>query len=246
MSIEDKSVAVVLGVGASRGVGAAVARRFAGEGFHVVLAGRTEGGLDAIRDEIRDAGVTAESFVTDATNAGDVERLMAHADSLGGGLRVAVYNVGNNRRGTLDDLDMAVFEKAWRENAFGGALFAKAAAWHMRARGQGTMIFTGATASLRARPPFLPFASAKAALRAVAQAAARELGPDGIHVSHVVVDGGIAGDKLFRAFPDRAKRAGEDGLLDPDAIADAYWALHVQHRSAWTFELDLRPYGESW
>lgn len=246
MSTGDKPVCVVLGVGPSRGVGAAVARRFAHQGFHVVLAARNEGRLDAIRDEIRDAGVTAESFVANATDPGDVERLMAHADSLGGGLKVAVYNVGNNRRGTLEDLDMEVFEKSWRENAWGGALFARAAAWHMRQRGEGTMIFTGATASLRARPPFLPFASAKAALRAVAQGAARELGPDNIHVAHVVIDGGIAGEKLLSHFPERAERAGQDGLLDPDAIADAYWALHAQYRSAWTFELDLRPFGETW
>lgn len=246
MSIEERPVCVVLGVGPSRGVGAAVARRFAREGFHVVLAGRTEASLDLVRDEIRDVGVTAESFVADATKAGDVDLLMSHADSIGGGLRAAVYNVGNNRRGVLEDLDMEVFEKAWRENAFGGALFAKAAAWHMRQRGEGTVIFTGATASLRSRPPFMPFASAKAALRAVAQASARELGPEGIHVAHVVIDGGIAGEKLLSRFPERAEQAAEGGMLDPDAIADAYWAIHAQQRSAWTFELDLRPFRENW
>lgn len=246
MSTNEKPVAVVIGVGASNGVGAAVARRFARGGFHVVAAGRTEGKLNIVRDEIAAAGGSAESFETDATSEADVDALIAHADGLPGGLRAAIYNVGNNRRGKLDDLDMAVFEQSWRENAWGGALFARAVARAMRPRGQGTMIFTGATASLRSRPPFMPFASAKAALRAVAQAAARELGPDGIHVGHVVIDGGIRGDKLLSAFPDRAAKAGEGGLLEPDDIADAYWALHAQPPTAWTFELDVRPWKESW
>lgn len=246
MSTDQKQVAVVIGVGASNGVGAAVARRYAREGFHLVLAGRTASGLDLVRDEIDTAGGSAESVVTDATVEADVDALIAHADALPGGLGAAIYNVGNNRRGKLDDLDMATFEQSWRENAWGGAIFAKAVARAMRPRGRGTMIFTGATASLRSRPPFMPFASAKAALRAVAQASARELGPDGIHVGHVVIDGGIRGEKLLSAFPDRAASAGEGGLLDPDDIAEAYWALHAQPRTAWTFELDVRPFGENW
>ncbi len=246
MSIDQKQVAVVVGVGASRGIGAAVARRFAAEAFHLVLSARNQGTLDPIQADIEAAGGSAETFTADATDAAQMDALMAHADGLGKGLRVAVYNVGNNRRGTLDDLDMAVFEKSWRENAWGGTLFAKAAARHMRPRGEGTMIYTGATASMRAKPPFLPFASAKAALRAVAQGVARELGPDGIHVGHVIVDGGVAGEKLMSRFPDRVKQLGPEGLLDPDAIADAYWAIHTQQRTAWTFELDLRPFAENW
>lgn len=246
MSTNEKPVAVVIGVGASNGVGGAVARRFARGGCHVIVAGRTEGKLNIVRDEIAAAGGSAESFVTDATAEADVDALIARADALPGGLRAAIYNVGNNRRGKLDDLDMAVFEQSWRENAWGGAIFARAVARAMRPRGQGTMIFTGATASLRSRPPFMPFASAKAALRAVAQASARELGPEGIHVGHVVIDGGIRGEKLLSAFPDRAEKAGDGGLLEPDEIAEAYWGLHIQPSTAWTFELDVRPWKENW
>lgn len=246
MSIGDRQTAVVIGVKASQGVGAAVARKFAVGGFHVVVAGRSADALDAIAAEIRAAGGSAEGFAADATRPDDVDRLIAHADSLGAGLGAAIYNVGNNRRGKLDDLDLGVFEQAWRENALGGAIFARAVARRMRPRGQGTLIFTGATASLRSRPPFMPFASAKAALRAVAQAAARELGPDGIHVGHVVIDGGIRGEQLMSRFPDRVEKAGEGGLLEPDAIADAYWAIHAQTPTAWTFELDVRPFRETW
>jgi len=240
MSTAEKSAAAILGVGA------AVARRFAGEGFHIVLAGRTQSALEIVRDEITATGGSAECVVMDATVEGDIDRLIAHADGLGLGLGAAIYNVGNNRRGKLDELDMAIFEQAWRENAWGGAVFARAVARAMRPRGSGTLIFTGATASLRSRPPFMPFASAKAALRAVAQASARELGPDGIHVGHVIVDGGIHGEQLLSRFPERAAKAGDGGLLEPDAIADAYWALHAQQSSAWTFELDLRPWNENW
>jgi NAD(P)-dependent dehydrogenase (short-subunit alcohol dehydrogenase family) len=246
VSTSEKPVAVVAGVGASRGVGAAVARRFAAGGFHLVLAGRTKERVDSVAQEIADQGGAAEALQTDVTVEADVDRLMACADGLGAGLRAAIYNVGNNRRGRIADLDMAVFEQAWRENAFGGAMFARAAARHMLPRGEGTMIFTGATASVRSRPPFAPFAAAKAALRSVAMGAAREFGPSGIHVAHVVIDGGIDGEQLRSRYPDRVAEMGPDGLLNPDQIADAYWALHAQGRSAWTFELDVRPFGENW
>jgi NAD(P)-dependent dehydrogenase (short-subunit alcohol dehydrogenase family) len=139
----------------------------------------------------------------------------------------------------------AQFEAMWRQNALGGFLVGREAVRRMLPQGRGTIIFTGATASLRARPPFIAFASAKAALRAVAQGLAREFGPQGIHVAHVVIDGVIHGDQALSRFPDFVKAKGKEGLLDPDEIADSYWTLHEQKRGAWTHELDLRPFKET-
>src|SRR5690606_14274994 len=143
------------------------------------------------------------------------------------------------------DMDAAYFEQAWRVCCLGGFHVGHEAARRMVPAGGGTLVFTGATASVKARPPFTAFASAKHALRGLAFAMAREFGPRGLHVAHVVIDGGIAGERLLAAAPGRAEQAGEDGLLDPDAIAAAYWQLCNQHRSAWTLELDLRPWRET-
>ena len=137
------------------------------------------------------------------------------------------------------------FEDVWRLVCFGGFLVGREAARRMVPRGTGSILFTGATASVRARPPFTAFASAKAALRAVAHGMAREFGPQGIHVAHVVIDGGIDGDQLNQRFPAFKEQRGDDGMLNPDAIAEAFWALHSQDRTAWTLELDLRPYKET-
>jgi NAD(P)-dependent dehydrogenase (short-subunit alcohol dehydrogenase family) len=156
-----------------------------------------------------------------------------------------VYNAGNNRFSPLLDMDDAFFEDLWRLCCFGGFLVGREAAGRMLPEGGGTLIFTGATASIRARPPFTAFASAKAALRALAHGMAREFGAQGLHVGHVIVDGGIDGDQLNSRFPQFKERLGVDGMLNVDAIADAYWCLHAQHRSAWTLELDLRPFKES-
>ena len=147
--------------------------------------------------------------------------------------------------GHVLEMTPQVFEDAWRVGCLGGFLVGREAARRMAPAGRGTLIFTGATASLRARPPFVAFASAKAALRAPAHGRARELGPQGVHVAHVIVDGMIEGDMLLSRFPGAKERAGVDGMLHPDAIADAYFMLHAQHRSAWTLELDLRPYKEA-
>jgi NAD(P)-dependent dehydrogenase (short-subunit alcohol dehydrogenase family) len=142
-------------------------------------------------------------------------------------------------------MDDAFFEELWRLCCFGGFLTGREAAKRMLPNGGGTLIFTGATASVRARPPFTAFASAKAALRAVAHGMAREFGKEGLHVGHVVVDGVIGGDMIRAKVPQIVERLGEDGMLDIDAMTDAYWMLHQQQRSAWTLELDLRPHKES-
>jgi NAD(P)-dependent dehydrogenase (short-subunit alcohol dehydrogenase family) len=181
------------------------------------------------------------------TRAADVQRLFEPADQLGAGkLELAIYNAGNNTPGNVLDMTAEYFENAWRVGCFGGFLFGREAAKRMVTQARGTLIFTGASASLRGKPNFAAFAAAKAGLRALAQSLARDLGPKGVHVSHVVIDGGIAGDKILTRFPQFAERAGEDGLLDLDAIAESYWQLHLQHRSAWTHELELRPFKETW
>jgi NAD(P)-dependent dehydrogenase (short-subunit alcohol dehydrogenase family) len=170
-----------------------------------------------------------------------------------GPLRAAVFNAGNAVRGAALDLDAVQFEQAWRGGAFAGFLFAREAVQALllnghdpnAPHGRGSLVFTGATASLRGGAKFAAFASSKAALRSLAQSLAREHGPQGIHVAHVVIDGGIDGERLRSAAPQRVAQAGDDGLLAPDAIAETYWQLHRQHRSAWTFELDLRPFKET-
>jgi NAD(P)-dependent dehydrogenase (short-subunit alcohol dehydrogenase family) len=146
----------------------------------------------------------------------------------------------------LDDMEAAFFEQVWRVGCFGGFLVGREAVRRMLPAARGTVIFTGATASLRGRPQTTAFASAKAALRSLAQSMARAYGPQGIHVAHVVVDGGIAGDKIVKGLPQFAEKMGEDGLISLTGLADAYWYLHRQQRAAWTHELDLRTFKESW
>jgi len=237
--------AIVLGVGASAGLGAALCRRFGREGLHVFAAGRTPGRLDAAVEAVKRGGGAATAVPTDATRPEDVRLLFERCQAETGSPPEAVlYNAGNNLIAKLADMDEALFEKAWRTCCFGGMLVAREAARRMAPLGRGSLLFTGATASSRSRPPFVAFASAKAALRAVAAGAARELGPQGVHVGHVIVDGVIDGDMVASRFPQLLEQKGRDGLLQPDDIAGAFWMLHTQPRSAWTFELDLRPHKE--
>ncbi len=235
--------AVVLGVGRSAGLGAALCRRFAREGYHVLPAGRTAESLATVVAEIESEGGYATPIVADATCADDVLRLFDAAETAGGAPGLAVYNAGNNRFKPLLAMDDAFFEDLWRLCCFGGFLFGREAARRMLPGG-GSLLFTGATASIRARPPFTAFASAKAALRALAHGMAREFGPEGLHVAHVIIDGMIDGDRLNQRFPELQQQKGVDGMLNIEAIADAYWWLHSQSRSAWSLELDLRPFNE--
>ncbi len=239
--------AVVIGVGPYAGLGAALCRRFAAEGHHVLVASRTAEQIEAIASGIRNDGGKASAVPTDATKEDDIVRLFDRAmtNDETGPADLIVFNAGNNARGELDTMSLEFFEDVWRSRCLSGFLVGREASRRLGAQGHGTVIFTGATASLRSRPPFTAFASAKAALRAVAQSMARDLGPKGVHVAHVIIDGGINGERLRSRVPDIIDRLGEDGLLDPDAIADAYWHLHCQHPTAWTFELDLRPARES-
>lgn len=236
--------AIVIGVGAESGLGAALARRFAREGLRVIVAGRTRERLETVAALIAAEGGAVAAKVADATSEAEVAALFEEADR-DGGLELVAYNVGNNVPAPALETTPELFERLWRQNAYGGFVVGREAARRFSERGQGTILFTGATASLRARPPFLAFAAAKAALRAVAQGLAREFGPKGVHVAHVVVDGVIAGDYAAANFADYVRSKGADGVLAVDDIADVYWQLHRQKRSAWTHELDLRPFKEA-
>jgi NAD(P)-dependent dehydrogenase (short-subunit alcohol dehydrogenase family) len=240
--------AVVVGVGAERGLGAALCRRFAAEGCHLLVAGRTREKIERVVETIRQTRGSGESVVVDTTREDDVVRLFDRAMSPGDGREpssLIVFNAGNNQRIDFRELTAAQFEDFWRVGCFGGFLVGREAARRLAPLGRGTVIFTGASASLRGRPGFAHFAAAKAGLRMIAQSMAREYGPLGIHVAHVVVDGAINGDRIRNRMPTLIKERGEDGLLGIDAIADTYWGIHRQQRSAWTQEVDLRPFKEA-
>lgn len=239
--------AIVVGVGAQQGLGAALCRRFAREDFHVYVAGRTQAKIDAVVQAIRAKGGSADAVLVDATREADVVRLFAGAFAAKPDVQppgVVAFNAGNNAVIPLAELSAQQFEDFWRVGCFAGFLVAREAARHLGPLKRGTVLFTGASGSLRGKAGFAHFAAAKAGLRMLSQSMARELGPQGIHVAHVVIDGGIRGDRLLSRLPQLAELRGENGLLDIDAIAESYWQLHLQHPSAWTQELDLRPFKE--
>lgn len=242
--------AIVFGVGSARGVGGAVCKRFALEGYHVIVAGRTLAKIEAVVTEIVASGAgSAEALQTDVTDEAQVIAAFDRAMNPGPGrapAEVVVSNAGNNARIDFTQLTAAQFEDFWRVGCYSGFLVGREAARRLVPLGQGTVIFTGASGSLRGKPGYAHFAAAKAGLRMIAQSMAREYGPKGIHVAHVVIDGGILGDRLQAAFPDRVNLATAEGLLGYDAIAENYWMLHRQPKSAWTQELDLRPFRENW
>src|SRR5947209_7925007 len=225
--------AIVIGVGPDRGLGAQLCKRFAAEGLKVIVAGRTLSALQAVADDITNAGGAAVPFVADATRESDIVALF---DAAGEGLDLAVYNAGNNTPGKIIEMEADYFETAWRVVCFGGFLFGREAVRRMAPKKAGTLLFTGASASLRGRPGFGAFNSAKAGLRALAQAMAKEYAKDGIHVGHVVVDGAIGGEKIRTRVPELVTRVGEDGLVGLEGIAEAFVFLHNQPRTAWSFE----------
>jgi NAD(P)-dependent dehydrogenase (short-subunit alcohol dehydrogenase family) len=234
--------AVIIGVGPDQGLGARLCKRFAGEGLHVFAAGRTKAALDAVVADIVAAGARATPVVADATREADIIALF---DAAGSDLDLAIYNAGNNTPGRIAEMDADYFERSWRVVCFGGFLFGREAVRRMAPRG-GSLLFTGASASLRGRAGFGAFNAAKAGLRALAQAMAKEYAPAGIHVGHVVVDGAIGGEKIRKRYPELVNRVGEEGLVGIDGIVDAFVFLHKQPRTAWTFELDVRTSKESW
>ena len=243
-----KPTAVVIGVGAEQGLGAALCRRFAAGGYHVLVAGRTAAKVAQVAKAVEAAGGSAEAFAMDTTAEADVARLFDRAIAPGEGREPAdlvAYNAGVNQKIDWRELTAAKFEEFWRIGCFGGFLVGREAARRLVPLGRGTVLFTGASASIRGKPGFAHFSAAKAGLRMIAQSMAREYGPMGIHVAHVVIDGGINGHRLISRRPEALKERGEDGLLGIDAIAETYWHIHRQPRSAWAQEIDLRPYKET-
>jgi NAD(P)-dependent dehydrogenase (short-subunit alcohol dehydrogenase family) len=229
------TTAVVIGAGP--GLGAAVARRFAREGFAVGVVARGEQTLAPIVDGIAATGGTARQFVADTTDAASVATLFAAVRTAFGAPDVLVYNASAFQMGGILELSPEDFTRCWNVGCLGAFLCAREVLPAMLERGRGTVLFTGATASLRGSARFSALAVGKFGLRALAQSMARELGPRGVHVAHVVIDGQIASDRARAMSPGRA----ESSMLAPDAIADTYWHLHAQPATAWTHELELRP-----
>ncbi|PWR22617.1 SDR family oxidoreductase [Zavarzinia aquatilis] len=240
----SKPVALVIGAGDA--LGGAIARRFAREGFTAAVVRRNAEKLAPLVAEIEAAGGTALPFGVDARREEDVIALIAGIEAGVGPIEAMVFNIGANVRFPVTETTARVFYKVWEMACFAGFLAGRETAKAMLTRGRGTIVFTGATASLRGRAGFSAFAAAKHGLRALAQSMAREMGPQGIHVAHTIIDGAIDTAFIRDNFPDVYATKAHDGILNPDHIADAYWALHVQKRDAWTHELDLRPWSETW
>lgn len=236
----------VLVVGAGDATGGAIARRFAREGYIACVTRRHQDRLARLVQQIETDGGIAHAFGSDARKEEAVVDLLARIERDIAPIEVAVFNVGGNVRFAITETTERVYRKVWEMGAYAGFLFGREAAKAMLPRGRGTILFTGASASMRGSAGFAAFAGAKHALRALAQSMARELGPQGIHVAHVVIDGAIDTAFIEQMFPERYALKDRDGILDPDAIAENYWRLHCQPRSAWTHELDLRPWIEPW
>jgi len=237
---------VVLVVGAGDATGGAIARRFAREGYVACVTRRTADKLATLLNGIRADGGIAHGFGSDARKEADVVALVERIEREFGPIEVAVFNIGANVRFGIRETTERVYRKVWEMGALAGFLVGREVSRVMVPRGRGTILFTGATSSLRGAAGFCAFAGAKHALRALAQSMARELGPKGIHVAHVIIDGAIDTAFIAENFPERYALKGVDGILNPEAIAENYWQLHCQHRSAWTHEMDLRPWRESW
>lgn len=238
----DRQSALIVGAGDA--TGGAVARKFASEGYAAVCTRRDANSLAPLLESIRAEGGEAHGFGSDARDEDQTIQLFNTIESEIAPLDVVVFNIGANVRFPIEEMTTRVYRKVWEMAAFAGFLAGREAARVMTPRGRGTIIFTGATASLRGGSGFSAFAGAKFALRALAQSMARELGPQGIHVAHTIIDGAIDTRWIQENFPERHALKSQDGILNPDHIADAYWMLHQQPRDAWTHELDLRPWIE--
>ena len=234
----------VLVVGAGDVIGGAIARRFAREGYVAVVTRRELASLDGLLAQIRADGGEAVGFGSDARAEDQVVALFDQIEREVAPLEAVIFNIGANVNFPIRETTARVYRKVWEMAAFAGFLAGREAAKAMVPRGRGTIIFTGATASIRGREGFSAFSGAKFALRALAQSMARELGPQGVHVAHTIIDGAIDTEWIAKNFPQRHALKDQDGILNPDHIADAYWMLHSQPRDAWTHELDLRPWME--
>jgi NAD(P)-dependent dehydrogenase (short-subunit alcohol dehydrogenase family) len=239
--------AVVVGVGAEDGLGAALCRCYAANGRHVLAAGRSLGKVEKVAAAIRGRGGHATAYAVDTTQEADVIRLFDAAMTRDGDSDPAdlvTFNVGVNKKIDFRQTEVSTFEDFWRSNTLGGFLVGREAARRFVPLARGSVFFTGASGSLRGMPGFAHFAASKAGLRVISQSMAREFGPLGIHVAHVIVDGVIEGDRVRSLFPGIFEKLGANGALNTEAIAETYWQLHLQHPSAWTQELDVRPFKE--
>ena len=233
-------------IGAGDATGGEIAKRFAREGLIACATRRSADKLQPLIDEIKAAGGHAHGFASDARKEEEVVALVERIESEIAPIEVMVFNIGANVPCSILDETARKYFKIWEMACFSAFLVGREVAKRMVSRGRGTIIFTGATAGMRGAANFAAFAGAKHALRALAQSMARELGPRGVHVAHVVVDGAIDTDFIRENFPERYALRSEDGILNPAHIADNYWHLHTQPRDAWTHELDLRPWIERW
>jgi NAD(P)-dependent dehydrogenase (short-subunit alcohol dehydrogenase family) len=240
----DAKVALVIGAGDA--TGGAIARRFAREGFTACVTRRNADKLAPLVARIESEGGKARAFGSDARKEEQMAALVDTIEREVGAIEVAAFNIGANVRFPIRETTTRVYFKVWEMACFAGFLMGREVAKVMVPRGRGTILFTGATASMRGSAGFAAFSGAKHALRALAQSMARELGPQGVHVAHVVIDGAIDTEFIRSNFPERAALKNRDGILSPEAIAEAYWQLHSQHRTAWTHEMDLRPWMETW
>lgn len=236
----------VLVIGAGDATGGEIAKRFAREGYIACVTRRDEEKLKPLLEQIRAEGGEAHGFGSDARKEDAMVGLVAHIEKEIAPIEAAIFNIGANVRFDITDTTARVYFKVWEMACFAGFLMGREAARAMLPRGRGSIFFTGATASLRGRAGFAAFAGAKHGLRALAQSMARELGPKGIHVAHPIIDGAIDTAFIRDNFPERYVLKEQDGIVDPRQIADTYWMLHCQPRSAWTHELDLRPWTEAW
>ena len=242
--MEQKKAVLVIGAGDA--TGGAIARRFAREGYIACVTRRSADKLQPLVEQIKAEGGQAYAFGSDARKEDEMIALVETIERDIAPIEVAVFNIGANVRFGITETTSRVYQKVWEMACFGGFLMGREVTKVMLPRARGTIIFTGATASLRGREGFAAFAGAKHALRALAQSMARELWPKGIHVAHPVIDGAIDTEFIRSNFPERYAQKAEDGILNPDHIADAYWQIHQQPRDAWTHETELRPWMETW
>jgi NAD(P)-dependent dehydrogenase (short-subunit alcohol dehydrogenase family) len=236
----------VLVIGAGDATGGAIARRFAREGYVACVTRRQADKLAPLVDQIRAEGGEAHAFGSDARKEEAMVSLFETIERDIAPIEVAVFNIGANVNFPITETTSRVYFKVWEMACFSGFLMGREAAKVMLTRGRGTIIFTGATASLRGREGFSAFAGAKHALRALAQSMARELWPKNIHVAHTVIDGAIDTEWIRSNFPERYALKDQQGIINPDSIADAYWQIHRQPRDAWSHETELRPWMERW
>ena len=242
--MSDKKAILVVGAGDA--TGGAIAKRFAREGYIACVTRRSADKLEPLVANIMATGGQAHGFASDARKEEEMVSLVERIERDIAPIEVAVFNIGANVRFGITETTARVYLKVWEMACFGGFLMGREAAKVMLPRGRGTIIFTGATASLRGREGFAAFAGAKHALRALAQSMARELGPKGIHVAHPIIDGAIDTEFIRTNFPERYAMKDQGGIVNPDHIADTYWYLHTQPRDAWTHELEVRPWAETW